>query len=180
MVFLQATPKPQPAPEMRQTRSLARGINLRTNGPTVLTPSSFADRKTYLTTAFRDGDFLADPDSKDESGQNQMPDMENMMTMMKSQIPMMLPQTLIMGWINAFFSGFVILKLPFPLTPQFKDMLQSGVGTRDLDARWVSSLSWYFLSLFGLQPIYTYLLGSGNGMSSLFLSFYSTLLASPD
>lgn len=56
------------------------------------------------------------------------------------------------------------VKLPFPLTPQFKSMLQSGVGTRDLDVRWVSSLSWYFLTLFGLQPVYNFILGS-NGMA---------------
>lgn len=56
------------------------------------------------------------------------------------------------------------VKLPFPLTPQFKSMLQSGVGTRDLDVRWVSSLSWYFLTLFGLQPVYNFILGSNNGM----------------
>lgn len=55
------------------------------------------------------------------------------------------------------------MKLPFPLTPQFKAMLQSGVGTRDLDVRWVSSLSWYFLTLFGLQPVYNFILGSNNG-----------------
>ena len=54
------------------------------------------------------------------------------------------------------------MKLPFPLTPQFKSMLQSGVGTRDLDVRWVSSLSWYFLTLFGLQPVYNFILGSNN------------------
>jgi hypothetical protein len=56
------------------------------------------------------------------------------------------------------------VKLPFPLTPQFKSMLQSGVGTRDLDVRWVSSLSWYFLTLFGLQPVYNFILGSNNGV----------------
>lgn len=42
-------------------------------------------------------------------------------------------------------------------------MLQSGVGTRDLDVQWVSSLSWYFLTLFGLQPVYNFILGSNNG-----------------
>lgn len=59
-----------------------------------------------------------------------------------------------------------IVKLPFPLTPQFKAMLQAGVGTRDLDVRWVSSISWYFLTLFGLQPVYNFILGSNNGSSS--------------
>jgi hypothetical protein len=41
-------------------------------------------------------------------------------------------------------------------------MLQSGVGPRDLDVRWVSSLSWYFLKLFGLQPVYNFILGNDN------------------
>lgn len=63
------------------------------------------------------------------------------------------------------------VKLPFSLTPQFKSMLQSGVGTQDLDVRWVSSLSWYFLTLFGLQPVYDLILGDDNGQ---FQSFSDT------
>lgn len=43
-------------------------------------------------------------------------------------------------------------------------MLQSGVMTRDLDVRWVSSLSWYFLNLFGLQSVFGFILGHDNGM----------------
>ena len=34
--------------------------------------------------------------------------MEGMFNMMKNNAVMMIPQTLIMSWINAFFSGFVI------------------------------------------------------------------------
>lgn len=56
------------------------------------------------------------------------------------------------------------MKLPFPLTIRFKSMLQSGVMTRDLDVRWVSSLSWYFLNLFGLQSVFGFILGHDNGM----------------
>ena len=58
------------------------------------------------------------------------------------------------------------MKLPFPLTLRFKSMLQSGVATRDLDVRWVSSLSWYFLNLFGLQSIFIFILGNDNGRFS--------------
>lgn len=48
-------------------------------------------------------------------------------------------------------------------------MLQSGVATQDLDVRWVSSLSWYFLNLFGLQSVFIFLLGNENGNPGPFL-----------
>ena len=41
--------------------------------------------------------------------------MEGMMGMMKGNMAMIVPQTLIMGWINAFFSGFVISEFGFEL-----------------------------------------------------------------
>lgn len=50
-------------------------------------------------------------------------------------------------------------------------MLQSGVMTRDLDVRWVSSLSWYFLNLFGLQSVFGFILGSNNGQSHFHFPF---------
>jgi len=169
MILLQSAPKKQTLPQIRQQRSLVRGINLRTNA-NVLSPSSFQARKAYMVSAYQEGKFLADPESRGKPRPNPMSDpamMEGMMGMMKGNVAMMVPQTLIIGWINAFFSGFVIMKLPFPLTPQFKSMLQSGVGTRDLDVRWVSSLSWYFLTLFGLQPVYNFILGSNNAASQV-------------
>lgn len=43
-------------------------------------------------------------------------------------------------------------------------MLQRGIETPDMDVRWVSSLSWYFLNWFGLNGLYRVLLGDGNGM----------------
>ncbi|KAH7564272.1 hypothetical protein BM1_01319 [Bipolaris maydis] len=250
MTLLQSTPKKQDLPKIRQQRSLVRGVNLRTNAH-VISPASFAARKAYMVQAFQEGKFLAEPEMRGKPRPNPMSDpaaMEGMMGMMKGQMTMMIPQTLIMGWINAFFSGFVIskswipllrcaglwrnewllvfqslhlevfifswylgslalecfnlgriplflapvymrkrvvvdfvlpshgasanqrystVKLPFPLTPQFKSMLQSGVGTRDLDVRWVSSLSWYFLTLFGLQPVYNFILGSNNAANQV-------------
>jgi len=72
----------------------------------------------------------------------------------------------IMGWINFFFQGFVLIKLPFPLTLGFKSMLQRGIETPDMDVRWVSSLSWYFLNFFGLNGLYRLILGGDNSADS--------------
>ncbi|PGH33610.1 hypothetical protein GX50_03599 [[Emmonsia] crescens] len=170
-VFL-ATPAKPPSTlaESRERLSLFRGVNLRNNASAVLTPSSLTSRKNYLITGYTEGAFLKDPEGRGGGPVNPMTDpagMDAMMGMMKGNMAMMIPQTLIMGWINAFFSGFVILKLPFPLTIRFKSMLQSGVMTRDLDVRWVSSLSWYFLNLFGLQPVFGFILGGDNSANHM-------------
>lgn len=109
--------------------------------------------------------------------------------MMKNNLGMMVPQMLTMAWVNFFFSGFVVAKVPFPLTQKFRGMLQRGVRARrrprlappahpppghparaarraehaplllssvspqvdlqSLDVTYVSSLSWYFLNVFG-------------------------------
>lgn len=109
-VLLQSSPKKQPLAKIREQRSLLRGVNLRTNAH-VISPSSFQKRKEYLVAAYKDGLFLADPEGRGKPPPNPMSDpaaMEGMMGMMKGNMAMMVPQTLIMGWINAFFSGFVI------------------------------------------------------------------------
>ncbi|KAI9681169.1 MAG: ER membrane complex subunit 3 [Caeruleum heppii] len=166
-ILMQSTPKKADLKTLREQRTLLHGISLRTAYPS-LPPSSFHARKSHLIPLYTSGAFLKDPSSRGKPAANPMTDpagMEAMMGMMKGNMAMMIPQTVIMGWINAFFSGFVILKLPFPLTIRFKSMLQSGVGTRDLDVRWVSSLSWYFLNLFGLQSVFTFILGDDNAAS---------------
>lgn len=132
---------------------------------------------TYLKDGLTQGDAPAVPP-------NPLTDpaaMDGMMAGMKTQMVMMVPQMIIMGWINFFFQGFVLsaystlfaqghdthvtrqVKLPFPLTLGFKSMLQRGIETPDMDVRWVSSLSWYFLNFFGLNGLYRLILGNENG-----------------
>ncbi|KAJ5622467.1 hypothetical protein N7528_005699 [Penicillium herquei] len=170
-VLMNSPPKgPSTLPELRERHALLRGVNLRNHAAAVLDRESFEIRKNYLVSGFRNGSFLKDPNNRGQPPANPMTDpagMEQMMGMLKGNMMMMIPQTLIMSWINAFFSGFVILKLPFPLTIRFKSMLQSGVMTRDLDVKWVSSLSWYFLNLFGLQSVFGFILGSDNSANQM-------------
>ncbi|KKK25855.1 hypothetical protein ARAM_000485 [Aspergillus rambellii] len=149
-VLMSSPPKPASTlAESRERLALLRGVNLRNHAAAVLP-------KDHSRCERPPANPMTDPAG-----------MEAMMGMMKGNMMMMIPQTLIMSWINAFFSGFVILKLPFPLTIRFKSMLQSGVMTRDLDVRWVSSLSWYFLNLFGLQSVFGFILGSDNAANHM-------------
>ncbi|KAJ5675094.1 ER membrane protein complex subunit 3 [Penicillium maclennaniae] len=154
-VLMHTPPKsPSTLAESRERHALLRGVNLRNHACAVLDREAFEARKNYLVSA------AGEPDDRSAG-------MEAMMGMLKGNMMMMIPQTLIMSWINAFFSGFVILKLPFPLTIRFKSMLQSGVMTRDLNVQWVSSLSWYFLNLMGLQSVFGFILGSDNSANQM-------------
>lgn len=78
-------------------------------------PHAFASRKAYLTEAFDQGKYLKNPNAPKEGtpAPNPMTDpdmMEGMMEGMKKQVSNMVPQMLIMGWINFFFQGFVVSK----------------------------------------------------------------------
>lgn len=105
---------------MKEQRSLIRGINLRMNAHNI-SRASFQTRKDYLVAAYESGSFLKEPDKKGQAAPNPMTDpaaMEGMMGMMKGNMAMIVPQTLIMGWINAFFSGFVISRSAFSKRPR--------------------------------------------------------------
>ncbi|KAK0671401.1 integral membrane protein DUF106-domain-containing protein [Cercophora samala] len=168
-VLMSSAPKPLDLRSTREQRSLLHGISLRTNFH-ALSPRSFHSRRDVVITAYESGAYLKDPERKGQPPANPMTDpssMDGMMGMMKNQMAMIIPNTLIMSWINAFFSGYVIMKLPFPLTIKFKSMLQAGVGTKDMDPRWMSSISWYFLCMFGLQSVFNFLLGNDNAASQM-------------
>ncbi|ODQ52359.1 transmembrane protein [Saitoella complicata NRRL Y-17804] len=163
-VLLQSAPKKQPLKAIREQLSLQKSAIIRQNGHHI-SPAAFNARRAYLTQAYTEGKFLKDPEARGKPAANPLTDpggMDQMINMMKGNMANFIPQTIIMGWVNFFFTGFVLIKLPFPLTVRFKSMLQSGVQTSDLDVRWVSSLSWYFLNLFGLQFVYTLILGANN------------------
>ncbi|KDN49925.1 transmembrane protein [Tilletiaria anomala UBC 951] len=166
-MLINSPPKKSTLAKIREQRVLGRSQALQANY-FQLPPSSFVARRAYLIDALGSGKYLADPvkpGSEPNKPKNPLTEpggMDSMMEGMKKSMVMMVPQTVIMGWINFFFSGFVLIKLPFPLTLRFKPMLQRGIETPDMDVTWVSSLSWYFLNLFGLNAIYRLVLGDGN------------------
>lgn len=89
-------------------------MRLRTVGNNI-PQHAFATRKAYLADAFEKGKYLKNPDANKEgsSPANPMADpdmMEGMMEGMKKQLMNMVPQMVIMGWINFFFQGFIVSK----------------------------------------------------------------------
>ena len=179
MQLFESKPKLATLAAARQQNIMRRASALRLNYP-VLPPASVAARKAFLARVLTDGSYL-DPETKrlQEKALNRKPDempespfnneamMENMMEQAKRSLLMMVPQTVIMGWVNFFFTGFVLIRLPFPLTQRFKIMLQRDIDTPDLDVSWVSSLSWYFLNLYGLDAIYRLVLGNNRAADSM-------------
>jgi len=144
---------------IREAQTLLRARRLRSNANKI-PPSSFFMRRSFLNSP-ENGLFK---DKGPSSPTNQlmaspMMDPTNMVDMMKKNMAMFVPQLLIMAWVNYFFSGFIVVKLPFPLTNSFKTMLQRGVELQTLDVSYVSSLSWYFLTLFGLGGLNSIFLG---------------------
>ncbi|KAF9006488.1 integral membrane protein DUF106-domain-containing protein [Cyathus striatus] len=171
--LLHSPPKRLPRAALREQRALARSHILRaTSSNSPLPPTFYTSISSHLSLAFTTGTYLKDgPPTGDapSAPPNPITDpaaMDGMMAGMKTQMVMMVPQMIIMGWINFFFQGFVLIKLPFPLTLGFKSMLQRGIETPDMDVRWVSSLSWYFLNFFGLNGLYRLILGNDNSADS--------------
>ncbi|KAG6855091.1 hypothetical protein C0991_006020 [Blastosporella zonata] len=172
VVLLQTPPKKQAPEVIREQRALIRSQVLRaTSANSPAPPQFYTSISRHLSEAFAAGTYLKDGPPKGDApppAPNPMDPaaMDGMMSGMKTQMVMMVPQMVIMGWINFFFQGFVLIKLPFPLTLGFKSMLQRGIETPDMDVRWVSSLSWYFLNFFGLNGLYRLILGNDNSADS--------------
>ena len=92
--------------------------------------------------------------------QQMLSDPTMMTGMLKKNLNMIVPQMLTATWVNFFFTGFVVDKVPFPLTQRFRGMLQRGIELQSLDVTYISSLSWYFLNFFGLRGVFSLALGA--------------------
>lgn len=172
--LMNSKPKPVALSALREQRALTRGQLLRANCSSI-PPSAFNSIKSHLSSSYVSGTYLKPKETEGKSdGESEAPNpldpaqLDGMMDMVKKQAVGFLPQTVLMYYINSFFSGFLLTRLPFPLTIRFKEMLQRGLlDVPDLDASWCSSISWFFLCSFGLNPVYRLLLGDENAASDL-------------
>jgi len=150
------TEKPIDKEEAGYKGTLMRSSRLRRNGG-LLTRDAFLRRKAYFV--MKDKGVLR---AKVKGATNPMANPMGLVDMMKNNMTFLISNVTMMTFISFFFSGFVLVKVPFPLTMRFKVMLQRGVELSTLDASYVSSLSWYFLVMFGLRSFLTLFLGEGS------------------
>jgi Integral membrane protein DUF106. len=93
-----------------------------------------------------------------------MPDPMAMLGPMKGQAVFMAQNMILMQGIGYFFSGYILVKVPVPLTNGFKMMFQRGLDLSTLETSYVSSVSWYFLVMFGLRAFFKLVI-DGDGSS---------------
>lgn len=166
--LLTSKPKIEPMKNAREKSFLKRAAAFRQNYA-VLSAEEFKTRKAYYLEKLKSDEFLAKKDGIEDI-KNPLADgsfNDALMNMAKGNMMNFIPQTLIMAWVNFFFAGSVVMKLPFSLTEGFKSMLQSGVNTPDLSVRYVSAISWYFVNLLGLKPVYSILMNDPQSAQAL-------------
>jgi len=74
-----------------------------------------------------------------------------MVDMMKRNLTGVVPQLVMGVVVSFFFSGFVMGRVPFSLSPRFRPMVQRGVDLASLDVAYFTSLSYYIMLLFALR-----------------------------
>ena len=97
-------------------RALLRAQVLRaTSARSPIPPHIYRSISLHLDDSFAAGKYLKDGPLKEGEGPPAAPNilsdpsaMDGMMAGMKTQMVMMVPQMVIMGWINFFFQGFVL------------------------------------------------------------------------
>ncbi|EUD68690.1 hypothetical protein C922_01090 [Plasmodium inui San Antonio 1] len=133
--------------KLRQNNFLTRFTQLKTNYG-FISPVAFLSRK-YFFNKPQAGFFNDLPEQVNPFDALLKQDPSDLFGMMKNQIPFLVLQLGLGFLINLFFSGYLVAKIPFPLTYKFKSTLQMGMDIQLLDMKFVSSLSWYFLVMFG-------------------------------
>merc|ERR1712205_125590 len=144
---------------LREAQAVIRAERLRNNSGYLQSPG-FRMRKHFFC-APETGVF--NQTAKKANPQAQMLSDPTMMTsMLTKNLNFIVPNMLTAGWVNFFFTGFVVGKVPFPLTQRFRGMLPRGIELQSLDVTYVSSLSWYFLNFFGLRGVFALALGKND------------------
>ncbi|PNH09431.1 ER membrane protein complex subunit 3 [Tetrabaena socialis] len=150
-LFNSPPPSNKELKELKEMQAVARAGRVRGYGR-FIPETSFKMRKEYF--AGEKGIFAQKAVTRSPQ-ETMATDPSVMVDMMKKNLTGMVPQLGMGMVVNFFFQGFVIGKVPFPLSPRFKPMLQRGIDLASLDVSYFTSLSFYILLLFGLRGVFS-------------------------
>jgi len=124
-------------------------------------PALLRDQAIWCENHLDKQDAEGNEKGDENSDKDDMPNPLGAMEGMMGNMAFMVQNMIMMQAIQHFFSGFILLKVPFRLTLGFKQMFQRGLdGLATLETSYVSSISWYFLVMFGLRGFFKLAIGS--------------------
>ena len=146
----------------RETSALARSTRLR-KAAEFLPEDAMRARKAFFCHP-QQGYFNKTVAAANPLAMMGNPDM--MSNMMKQNMQGMF-NMMLFTVVGNFFSGFIIAQVPFPLGQKFKAITQQGLNLFALDPSYVSSMSWCFLLIFGLQGMMSLILSDQEGLDEM-------------
>jgi len=165
---LLASPKEAIKPTAhRAEASLRHAVKIRSGASNYLPTCVWIKRKAQVRQMLQDEADWCDKQHEEAAAKENDDPMAammgsgNPMNMMKGNMAFMVQNMIMMQGIQHFFSGFILLKVPFYLTSGFKSMFQRGLAENmpDLDSSYVSAVSWYFLVMYGLRAFFRVVAG---------------------
>jgi hypothetical protein len=169
-MMLKPSPKPQEKITQRMQSSVRATSTLKTGAIHFLSSSKLESRKLAYPEILKDQadwceEYMEERERKREENpsddDDDMPNPLAAMDGMKGGMVGMVQNMVMMQGIQFFFSGFILLKVPFSLTMGFKQMFQRGMeGLVNLDTSYVSSISLYFLFMYGLRAFFRLVMGA--------------------
>lgn len=140
-----APPPDKELPEVREMQAAARSGRVRQLGGWI-PEGALRMRRDFF--AEKDSGLFSQKPQTRAMHEAMVTDPSMMADMMKKNLTGMVPQILMGTIVSFFFSGFVMGKVPFSLSPRFRPMLQRGVDLASLDVSYFTGLSYYILLLF--------------------------------
>ena len=120
--------------------------------------NSFENRKTHFCKEQTGLLIYNEPENTnpmDMMQNNPMANPDMMTSMLKSNLFMAVMMPIQFAGISYFFSGMIVGKVAFPLTQKFREMLQKGIEIKNIDVKYISSLSLYFLAFLGVDKFFS-------------------------
>jgi hypothetical protein len=161
-ILLKGKSKPLPKVEQRSKSDLMRASRVKSGSANFISTQKWQARCDFYSSHLGEEAEWAEKEAKAKPTDGGAADPMNPMAMMDGMMgnmAFMVQNMVMMQGISHFFRGYVLVKIPFPLTRGFKGMFQKGLELQTLDTSYVSSVSWYFLVMFGLRGFFRLVIG---------------------